>query len=115
MSTEDKGKAPMKATNEEKLMKEFENIIIDINEYCEPVDEKIKLIEEIAIDLRADLEKAREISIHFFRIIKELKENFSKHTLKSPKLNFRTIFSIHRQLRKTLQTLPSKKRTRSMN
>jgi len=52
--------------------------MIDNNEYCEAINEKIELIEEIVIDFRADLGKAREISIHFFRTIEEPKKNFSK-------------------------------------
>jgi len=51
----DKGKAVMEDTNEEQLLKKFENIINDINEYCEAIDEKIKLIEEKVVDLRVDL------------------------------------------------------------
>ena len=52
--------------------------MIDNNEYCEAINEKIELIEEIVIDFRADLGKAREISIHCFRTIEEPKKNFSK-------------------------------------
>jgi len=72
----DKGKAPMEVTNEKQLLKNFENIMININEYYEVVDEKIELIEEMVPDISFELEKVREISIHFFRI--ELKEHFSK-------------------------------------
>jgi len=59
MSTEDKEKVPMEGINEEQLLKKFENIVIDISEYCEGVDEKIELIEEMVVDLRGDLENTR--------------------------------------------------------
>ena len=59
MSTEDKEKVPtpIDVTEEEQLLEKFENIMININEYCEVVDEKIKLIEDIVVDLKANLEK----------------------------------------------------------
>ena len=68
----------MEVIKEEQLLKEFEDIMININEYCEAVVEKIRLIEEIVVDLTVDLGKVREISIHFYRTIEKLKENFSK-------------------------------------
>jgi len=52
--------------------------MINVNENCKAIDEKIELIEEMVVDLRADVRKVREISTHFIRTIKELKENFSK-------------------------------------
>ena len=55
----------MEIMEEEKILKEFEDIMININEYCEAVHETIELIEEILVYLRADLEKVREISTHF--------------------------------------------------
>ena len=59
--------------------------MIDSNEYYAIVDEKIELVEEMIVDLKPDLEKAWEISTDLFRMIEELKENFSKtKPLKSP-------------------------------
>ena len=83
MNTEDNEKAPMELMEEEKLLKEFEDIMININEYCKAFDEKIELIEEIVVDLRADPGKARKITTHFYQTIEKFKEScFKKDTKK---------------------------------
>ena len=56
----------MEISKEAQLLKKFENIMIDINEYCEAVDEKIELIEEIVVDIKTDLGEDREITTHFY-------------------------------------------------
>ena len=84
MSTKDKGKVPMEITKEEQLLKKFENIIINVNEYCKVIDKKIELIEEIVVDIRADLEKVQEISTHLFRTIENSRRISLNITQKSP-------------------------------
>ena len=64
------------------LIQNFEDILINVNEYCEAVNEKIEVIEEIVVDLRADLGKARELTTCFHITIKQLKLNSSKMDLK---------------------------------
>jgi len=45
------------------------------------VNEKIEGIEEIVVDLKADLRKARELTTYFYRTIERLKLNSSKMDL----------------------------------
>ena len=59
MSSMDKRKAPMEQVDSIELIQNFEDILINVNEYCEAVNEKIEVIEEIVVDLRADLGKTR--------------------------------------------------------
>ena len=54
MSSLDKGKAAMEQLDNTQLIQNFEDILINVNEYCEAVNEKIEVIEEIVVDLRAD-------------------------------------------------------------
>ena len=54
--------APMEQLDNTQLIQNFEDILINVNEYCEAVNEKIEAIEEIVVDLRADLGKARELT-----------------------------------------------------
>jgi len=79
------------------------------------VNEKIELFEEIVVDLRTDLRKAREITTHFYRTIEKLKENYSKKHCKKSELNFLNYLLILKLARETLQTPSLKKRKRSMN
>jgi len=58
MNTKDKGKAPLELMEGEQLITELENIMINVNEYCEAVDEKIELIEEVVVNLRLYFGKA---------------------------------------------------------
>lgn len=53
MSSTDKGEAPMEQTDHTQLIQNFEDILLNINEYCEAVNDKIEVIEEIVVDLRA--------------------------------------------------------------
>ena len=55
MSSLDKGKATMEQLDSTQLIQNFEDILINVNEYCEAVNGKIEIIEEIIVDLRADL------------------------------------------------------------
>jgi len=57
------------------LIQNFEDILINVNEYCEAVNEKIKVIEEIVVHFRADLRKARELTTYFHRTIEQRKLN----------------------------------------
>ena len=59
MNTEYKGKAPMELMEEEQLLKEFEDIMININEYYEAVDENIEIIEEILLIFELILDKVK--------------------------------------------------------
>jgi len=61
--------------------------MININEYCKAVNEKIELNEEIVIDLRADIGKARETTTHFYRTIRKLKEIYFKKDTKKSEVN----------------------------
>jgi len=56
--------------------------LINSNEYCEAVNEKIELIEEIVVDIRADLGKARDLTTYFHQTIEQFKLNSSKMDLK---------------------------------
>ena len=67
MSSLDKGKVQMEQVNNAQLIQNFEDILINVNEYCEAVSEKIDVIEEIVVDLRADLGKAPELTTYFHR------------------------------------------------
>jgi len=80
--TKDKGKAPMELAKDAQLLKEFEDIMININKYYEAINEKIKLIEEIVIDPRVNLRKAREIITHFYETIETQEDLFKKDTKK---------------------------------
>ena len=64
------------------LIQNFEDILINVNEYCEAVHEKIEVIEEIVVDLRVDLGKTRELTTYFHQTIEQLKMNSSKMDLK---------------------------------
>ena len=75
MSSLDKGKAAMEQLDNTQLIQNFEDILINVNEYCEAVNEKIEVIEEIVVDLRADLGKARELTTYFHQTIEQLKSN----------------------------------------
>ena len=75
MRTEDKGKALMEQVDSEQLIWNSEDILINVNEYCEAVNKKIEVIEEIVVDLRVDLGKAWELTIYFHRTIEQLKLN----------------------------------------
>ena len=55
MRLTNKGKAPTEQMDSPQLIQNFEDILININEYCEAINEKIEVIEEIVVDLRADL------------------------------------------------------------
>jgi len=83
MNIEDKGIVSMELTEGQQLIIELQNIMINVNDYCEAVDEKTELF-EVVVDLRIDLVKARDIAIHFYRTIEELREFFQKGTYKSP-------------------------------
>ena len=87
MSIDNKEKARREIHKGRTTTEEIENIMINIEEYCETVDEKTEPIEEIMVDLRADHKKARQISTHFFKTIEELKKKFSKQDPKKSKLN----------------------------
>ena len=78
MSSADKGKAPMEQVDSTQLIRNFEDILINVNEYCEAVNEKLKVIEEIVVDLKADLRKARDLTTYFHRTIEQLKMNSTK-------------------------------------
>jgi len=67
MNLEDKGKTPMEHMDNKQLLNDFENIMININEYREVENEKNELFKEIIVDLIADLGKAYEITTHFYR------------------------------------------------
>jgi len=56
----------MEQVNSTKIIQNFEDILINIDEYCEEVNEKIEVIEEIVVHLRADLGKARELTTYFY-------------------------------------------------
>jgi len=47
MSSTDKGKASMEQVDSTQLIRNFEDILINISEYCEAVNEKIEVIEEM--------------------------------------------------------------------
>ena len=82
MSSSDKGKAPMEQTDHTQLIQNFEDILLNINEYCEAVNDKIEVIEEIVVDLRADLGKARDLTTYFHQTLEQLKKNSSTMDLK---------------------------------
>ena len=69
MSLLDKGKAAMEQLDSTQLIQNFEDILINVNEYYETVNEKIEVIEEIVVDLRADLGKVRELTTYFHQTI----------------------------------------------
>ena len=71
----------MEQVNRTQLVQNFEDILINVNESCEAVNEKIDVIEEIVVDLRADLGKARELTAYIHRTIELLKLNSSKMDL----------------------------------
>jgi len=65
----------MEQLDSTQLIQNFEDILINVNEYCEAVNEKIEVIEEIVVDLRADLGKTRELTTYFYQTIEQLKMN----------------------------------------
>jgi len=73
MSSTDKGKAPIEQVNSiqnfEDILINVNDILINVNEYCEVVNEKIEVAEEIIVNLRADLEKVRELTTYFHQTI----------------------------------------------
>ena len=113
MSSEDKGKAPMEQVDSKQLIWNFEDILINVNEYCEAVNEKIELIEEIVVDYRADLGKTRKLTIYFHRTIEQLKLNSTKMDLN--KVQSELLELSFRPIRETLHTPSLKKRKRSIN
>ena len=48
----------MEYMDSEQLIKDFEDAMVNINEYSEAVNEKIELFEEKVVDLKADLWKS---------------------------------------------------------
>jgi len=96
----------------EQLIKDFKDIMININEYCEAMNEKIELFEEIVVDLRADLGKAREITTHFYRTTEKLKENYFQKDCKKVRTELSEL-SFHPQTRQENASNPlSEKRER---
>jgi len=65
----------MEQLDNTQLIQNFEDILINVNEYCEAVSDKIEVIEEIVVELRADLGKARELTTYFHQTIEQLKLN----------------------------------------
>ena len=78
MSSVDKGKGPMEQVDSTQLIRNFKDILINLNEYCEAVNEKIEAIEEIVVDLKADLDKAQELTTYFYQTVEQLKMNSTK-------------------------------------
>ena len=115
MNSDYKGKAPMEHKDSEQLIKDFEDIMININEYCEAVNEKAKLFKEIFVDLRADLEKLVKSRLISIRLLKNSKRTFPRSTVKKSELNFLNYLFVLKIAREILQTPSLKKRKRSMN
>jgi len=67
------------------------------------------------VDLRADVQKAREISIHLFITIEEFKKNFSKKDLTKVQIELSELSFRLQTSQENVSNCSLKKRKRSMN
>jgi len=79
----------MEQVDSTQLIRNFKDILINVNEYCESVKEKLEAIEEVVVDLQANLEKARELTTYLYQTIEQLKLN----SLNSSKVDLTKVHS----------------------